>query len=179
MSLVNKYLGIIAFKHDGSFHRMWSHCLVLEDNEDFIVLGANKTRVIESNFRRWRSKYPGIFIFYKKEWANLFVSITEDRCMYYVNIASPIIIEDSYIKWVDYDLDIKTSKNDSPKVFDTKEYQSHAVKYGYSEQLKKLVELSSKKQFNDCMKKVDFYNHELVMEYYNKYLKLIQRSGDK
>ena len=58
---------------------------------------------------------------------------------YYCNIASPCIVENSTIKYVDYDLDIKLFPNGAIKVLDEKEYSVHKEKYQYSEDLDKVL----------------------------------------
>ena len=45
---------IHSYKHDGNIHRSWDEAILLEETEDYMVFGNNKTKVIESDGRNWR-----------------------------------------------------------------------------------------------------------------------------
>lgn len=58
---------------------------------------------------------------------------------YYVNIASPFIFEDGVIKYIDYDLDIRVFPNGTYSIVDVNEFHDHRIKFGYSQDLIKLL----------------------------------------
>ena len=44
---------IHSYKHDGSIHRAWDEAVLLEECDDYLVFGNERTRVIESDGRTW------------------------------------------------------------------------------------------------------------------------------
>ena len=95
----------MGFKHDGSIHRVWDKaCKVYEDDEKIMISNA-KTLIREYDGRIWMAKEPSVTIYYKHRWFNIIGIIRGEGIHYYCNIASPVIIEDDVIKYVDYDLD--------------------------------------------------------------------------
>ena len=66
MNLLNKWIEIQGYKHDGRMHRIWDNVFVVEETEEYIVVASTKTKVIEHDFRVWYTKEPAIMIFFKK-----------------------------------------------------------------------------------------------------------------
>jgi protein associated with RNAse G/E len=170
MNLVGNWIRIQAYKHDGEFHRMWSHCYVLEDNDDFIVLCSIKARVIENGGRIWHTKEPAIFICYKKEWFNIIAMIKTSGVHYYVNLASPSIYEDNFIRFIDYDLDVKLFPDGSKKLLDESEYRRHAKEYNYSNDIKNCLNNAVKIIYKKMDDKSFPFDAEKILEYYKKFL---------
>ena len=56
------------------------------------------------------------------------------------NIASPVIIEDKTIKFIDYDLDLRIFPDNTYKVLDESEYEYHKKIMKYSLDLQKIIE---------------------------------------
>lgn len=138
--LRGKWLKIQAYKHDGTFHRLWSFNYVLRDDDDYFVLASNRSAVIEHNGRKWHTKEPSIFIFSKKQWFNVIAMFKDDNTItYYVNIASPSIYDKGYIKFIDYDLDIKLFGDGSTKLLDVGEYRKHANSLGYPDEIRNIL----------------------------------------
>ena len=171
MDLVGRWIRIQAYKHDGEFHRMWSHAYVLEDNEDYIILCSIKARVIENGGRVWHTKEPALFICFKKEWFNVIAMIKETGVHYYVNLASPSIFEDNFIRFIDYDLDVKLFPNGSKKLLDESEYRRHAKEYEYSDSIKEHLNDAVKKLYRKMDEKEFPFNTQKIMDLYNCFLK--------
>ena len=62
---------IHSYKHPGNIHRAWDEAVLLDECEDYLVFGNDKTKVLESDGRSWRTKEPSILFFYKKKWYNV------------------------------------------------------------------------------------------------------------
>ncbi|MCQ2793816.1 MAG: DUF402 domain-containing protein [Bacilli bacterium] len=165
MSLYHRFVQIQAYKHDGSFHRLWSHAFVVRDDEDFIVVVSNRARVIESNEHRWHTKEKAAFIFAKNEWFNTIATLREDGIHFYVNIASPAIIDQGMIKFIDYDLDIKSFPSGFNKVLDINEFNAHCRKYGYSEDLKSILKYTLEVNLARLENHEPPYQKELIDQY--------------
>ncbi len=171
MRYVGYWLAIRTYKHDGTFHRSWDRCYVLENTDDYIVVANKKAKVTEANGRKWFTREPAITIFSKKEWWNAICMFKEDGIVYYCNIASPAIIEDGLIKYIDYDLDTKMFANGEIHVLDEKEYQRHKEAYSYSDDLDVILEYQTQKTVEQ-MKNHQFpFDDEKIKEYYQEFLK--------
>lgn len=175
MRYVGHWLTIRCYKHDGNLHRWWDRGLVLENNDDFIVVATKRAKVTESNGRKWFTKEPAVTIFSKKEWWNAICMIKKEGIVYYCNIASPSIIEDGNIKYIDYDLDVKLFNDGSIRVLDEKEYQRHRKTYNYDDKLDKVLRYQIGEILR-MMKEKEFpFNDDKIAQYYNEYCSLTQK----
>ena len=94
---------IQCYKHNGKIHRSWDEAILLEDKKDYMVFANCKTQVIRAEGIAWKTKEPAIMYFFKNKWYNIIAQLKKDGIYYYCNIASPFIIEDNTIKYIDYD----------------------------------------------------------------------------
>ena len=101
------FITIKSYKHDGSLHRTWRDTMVLKTNENSIIGVNDHTLVTESDGRRWVTREPAIVYFHKKFWFNIIAMIRENGVSYYCNLASPYLLDNEALKYIDYDLDIK------------------------------------------------------------------------
>lgn len=174
-NLKGKWIEIQGYKHDGRMHRIWDSVYVLEDNEEYIVVASTKTKVVEHDFRVWYTKEPAIMIFFKHQWWNVIAMLKNVGITYYVNLASPYIIDNGRVKYIDYDLDMKLFPNHEIKVIDVREYGYHRKKYGYSEEIDKILRYN----LNDiklAMQNKEFpFNEEVIQNYYDEFLRLTQK----
>ena len=128
-------LQIQCYKHNGKIHRSWDEAVVLDIKKDYIVFGNSKTNVIEAEGSYWRTKEPAIMYFFKDKWYNIIAQLKKDGIYYYCNIASPFVIEQNTIKYIDYDLDLRIFPNGSYKILDRLEYKYHKRIMKYSKDL--------------------------------------------
>lgn len=63
---------------------------------------------------------------------------------YYVNIASPALLDQGFLKYIDYDLDVKLYPDGVERTLDENEYERHSQTYGYPAELSHAVEKSTK-----------------------------------
>ena len=136
-------LKIQCYKHNGQIYRNWDETVVLEVNDSFIVCANNAVRVTEIDGRKWTTKEPAILFFYKNKWFNIISQFKKNGIYYYCNIATPYIIEDKTIKYIDYDLDLRVFPDKTFRVLDRGEYEYHKNKMNYSEEIDKVVNVSS------------------------------------
>ena len=171
-SLEKHWVIIQAYKHNEELHREWSHSYVLEDNEDYYVLVSVRAAVVESDGRKWHTKEPAIFILSKKKWFNVIAMFKENGICYYVNIASPAIYDKGFIKYIDYDLDVKLFGDGTTKLLDVSEYKKHAQELGYSDEIKEVLENSVDKIYNMIKEKEFPFIDEEIHKYYDKFLEI-------
>lgn len=132
---VGQKLEIHCYKHNGKLHRQWDEAVVLDIEEDYVVFGNNKTTVIDSDGKVWKTKEPAIMFFYKNRWFNIIGQLKEYGIYYYCNIATPYLIDENVIKYIDYDLDLRVFPNGSFKILDRMEYKYHKKQMHYSNRL--------------------------------------------
>ena len=166
-----EHLQIQCYKHDGKIHRAWDEAVLLDINEDYAVFGNNKTMVTEAEGNKWKTKEPAIMYFFKDKWFNVIAQLKKDGIYYYCNIATPFIIEEGTIKYIDYDLDLRVFPNKEYKILDRLEYKYHKKKMNYSDELDEVI----KGSLDDLIKNYENnwfpFDDQLNKKYYQEYLK--------
>ena len=128
-------LQIHCYKHNGKIHRAWDEAVVLDIKKNYIVFGNNKTKVTEAEGNVWKTNEPAVMYYFKDKWFNIISQLKKNGIYYYCNIASPFIIEDNTVKYIDYDLDLRIFPNGEYKILDQLEYQYHKKIMNYSDDL--------------------------------------------
>lgn len=165
-------LQIQCYKHNKKIHRAWSEAVVLDIKKDYIVFGNNKTLVIESEGTTWRTKEPAIMYFFKNKWYNVIAQMKKDGIYYYCNIASPFIIEENTIKYIDYDLDLRIFPKGEYKVLDKLEYEYHKNKMNYSQDLDIVINSALGELINEYKSEAIMFNEKKNKGYLELYINL-------
>ena len=170
---------IQCYKHNGKIHRAWDEAVILDIKDNYIVCGNNKTRVIESEGTTWRTKEPAIMYFFKDKWYNVISQMKKDGVYYYCNIATPYIMEENTIKYIDYDLDLRIFPKGEYKVLDKLEYQYHKKKMGYSDDLDIVINSAMDELINDYVNGDSTFNLERNKKYLEQYLEIKKDTKNK
>ena len=170
-SLEKKWIIIQAYKHNEELHREWTHSYVIEDSPDYFVLASIRAAVVESDGRKWHTKEPAIFVLSKKKWFNVIAMFKDSGICYYVNLASPAIFDKGFIKYIDYDLDVKLYGDGTTRLLDVSEYRKHAEEQGYGEDIKAVLEKSVKHIYELIEKKEFPFVDSEILGYYDRFLK--------
>ncbi len=131
---------IMCYKHNRKAHRQWQEAIVLDIKKDYIVFGNKKTLVTRSEGISWKTKEPAIMYYFKNRWYNVIAQLKKEGISYYCNIASPFILEEKTVKYIDYDLDLRIFPDGEYKVLDRLEYQYHQKIMSYPNNLKEAIE---------------------------------------
>lgn len=126
-----EFVTIQSYKHDGKLHRTWRDTMVLKTSEHSMIGVNDHTLVTESDGRRWVTREPAIVYFHKKYWFNVIAMIREKGVSYYCNLASPFLLDDDTLKYIDYDLDIKVFPDGEKRLLDVDEYEMHSKMMNY------------------------------------------------
>ena len=170
---IGQKLEIHCYKHNGKLHRQWDEAVVLEIHDDYVVFGNNKTTVIDSDGKVWKTKEPAIMYFYKDRWFNIIGQLKEYGIYYYCNIATPFLIDDNVIKYIDYDLDLRVFPNGSFKILDRMEYKYHKKQMHYSNRLDFILRYELGNLIDMVrLKQVPFVKDE-IEKYYHIYSNLV------
>ena len=171
MHNVGDKLKIHCYKHNGKIHRIWEESVVLEETEDHLICGNFKTVVVENDGRSHKTKEPAVLYFYKDCWYNIIGQFKKDGIYYYCNIASPYIIEDDTIKYIDYDLDLRVFPNGSFKILDRGEYNYHKKLMNYSKDLDKILKSELSNLIDFAKSKKGPFDKDEITDYCNDYKK--------
>lgn len=167
----SKWITVQAYKHDGNLHRQWSPAYLALETDEFWALTSKASLVTESDGRRWMTKEHAVFYLFKHKWQNIIAMMKENGGIcYYVNVASPTIMDNGVLKYIDYDLDVKLFPDGAIKVLDEQEFEKHIETYGYSKELTKAIRRSFKDIQKDMMHKEFPFNIPDVLDIYQKFL---------
>jgi len=162
---VGNRLDIHSYKHNGYPHRTWDEAVFLDETKEYMIFGNNKTKVVESDGRTWKTKEPAILFFSKNNWFNIIGQLKPTGIYFYCNIASPFVIEDDTIKYIDYDLDLRVFPDGAFKILDRGEYNYHKKIMNYpkeldiilKEELNQLIDLAKNKTGPFSAGTLDYY----------------------
>ena len=163
-------LEIHCYKHNGSLNTLSDGAVLLDECDEYIVLGNNRATIMEADGSVWHTKEPAILFFFKDKWFNIIGQLKDYGIYFYCNIATPFLIDDKAIKYIDYDLDLRVFPNGSFKVLDRMEYKFHKKQMHYSNRLDFILryELGS---LIDVVRKKEFpFDKEIIEGYYQKYI---------
>lgn len=169
--VIGKNYLIHSYKHDGSIHRYWGEAVLLEINKDYLVFGNEKTKVIEADGRVWHTKEPAIMYFYFNNWYNVIGQSKKNGIYYYCNLASPFIIEEGVLKYIDYDLDLRVFPDGAFKILDRGEYKYHKEKMNYPDDIDVVVRQELSNLIEIVRKKEIPFDKNMISKYLEIYYK--------
>lgn len=159
-----------AYKFNGFLYRSYEFPSIIEENDEYVCIDTSKAKVIfyKKEIKKLvfsRNNRPTIWYFFKKEWFNIILSIKFQKVYTYINVASPYIIEEEAIKFIDLDLDYlnKDLFNGKWEELDLDEFEQNSVEYKYPSELIEKVKLVQ----TDIKDKIKngYFN-----QFYNKHL---------
>lgn len=149
---------IQAYKYNGWLYHSWQPLYILDKTKDYLFCAARNLYVLTSKrnsttcFKHCQHDCYTCWFFFEKEWFNIKITINliERNITYYINLASPYLIENKIIKYIDFDLDFKCIKffdSDTVKwhILDTKEFKENIKKYKYPDSILKIIEKAKKR----------------------------------
>ena len=166
-------LAIHCYKHNGKLYQISSEAVVLEETDDALVCANYKTKITEADGRSYKTNEPAILIYYKNSWFNIIGQFKKHGLFYYCNIATPYIVEDDTIKYIDYDLDLRVFPDGGFRVLDNNEYNYHKKLYKYPKDIDTIVRAELSKLIEMKRANVGPFKPGLMEEYYETYKKMI------
>jgi len=179
MKLLNKWVEVQGYKHDGGMHRIWDSVFVIDETEEYVVVASKRVKVVEHDYRIWYTKEPAVMVFFRNKWWNIIAMFKAWGVAYYVNLASPYVVDNYKIKYIDYDLDVKQIKNKKIKLIDTNEYDYHKSKYGYSDDIDKILKFNVKEIEKFMIENKFPFIDSKMKEYYDQFYELIYGNKNK
>ena len=166
---VGDKLEIHCYKHNGKIHRTWDEAVLLEINDEYIVCGNCKTLVTESDGIKHKTKEPAILFFYKKRWFNIIGQLKKYGLFFYCNIATPFLIDDKIIKYIDYDLDLRVFPDGAFKVLDRNEYNYHKKIMKYPRDINYIIKRELTSLIEMKKNNIAPFNQTIINKYFEKY----------
>lgn len=160
-----------GYKHDKTVHRIWNKVKVLYSDHKMLVVGNNRTKVIEHNGRTWYTREPAICFYFKDYWFNVIAMIKKNGVHFYCNLSSPYIYDGEAIKYIDYDLDVKLYPNGTFQILDEMEYEYHRKLMKYDDKIDFIVKKSMEELIEMIERKEKPFNTNYVLGYYELYKK--------
>ncbi|MGD2205979.1 MAG: DUF402 domain-containing protein [Anaerolineae bacterium] len=132
---IDETVTVRAYKSDGTRYRWWQ-ATVEAVAPDQIILVTPAGHRVEDISGGWTSQWAIRAYYWPGRNYSLLEVYTPDGQLneIYVNINSPVEIEDSVIRFTDYELDVSRKPPHPARIVDEDEFQEAAVKYGYSDE---------------------------------------------
>ena len=163
-----------CYKHNGQIHKCWEESIYLTSTDEYNIFANYRTKVTEFDGRMWKTKEPAIVFFSKKNWFHIIGQIKNDGIYYYCDMASPHVIENNVIKYIDYDLDLRVFPDGSFKILDRGEYQYHKKIMNYSKDIDNILKSELTILINKVRKKEYPFNINDIDKYYLMYKHIVQ-----
>ena len=167
-----KYV-IHGYKHDGTLYKIWDEAILLEETDDYYVFGNSGTKVRKNYGSSWTTRETAILFYYKKNWFNIVAQLKRNGIHYYCNIASPAIIEDDAIKFIDYDLDLRIYPDGKYKILDRDEFEVNRRVMHYSKDLAHILNTKLKELIENYKAKEFPFSKETIKNYEKIYNEII------
>lgn len=137
-----EFITVKSYKHDGTLHRTWRDSMVLKTSDQSIIACNDHTLVTEADGRRWVTREPALLYYHKHYWFNIVTMIRQKGISYYCNLASPYVLDQEALKYIDYDLDIKVFPDGEKRLLDVDEYELHRRKMHYSKDIDQILKVN-------------------------------------
>lgn len=168
-------LSIHCYKHNGRLHRIWEEVIVLDVFDNQLVCGNNKVKIIEADGRSHRTNEPAIIFLNRDKWFHVTAQLKKIGLFYKCDIASPFLIDDNYVKYIDYDLDLRVFPDGGFRILDRNEYAYHKKIMKYTDDIDRIL----KKELSDLiqLKRSNAFpfDSEIVKKYHEEYKKLVAK----
>ena len=173
MKVGDKY-NIHCYKHNGEAYQASDDTIILDIQDDFIVCGNYMVDVTEPEGHSYKTKELAIIFFYKHNWFNCIAQSKSHGLFYYCNIASPYLVDENVIKYIDYDLDLRVYPDGGYKILDHNEYNYHKKKMKYPEAIDKIVNKEMAKLIQMKKNKEGPFDKNNIIKYKNIYENIIR-----
>ena len=91
---IDSEVPVHSYKHNGKIHRVWKKVRIMDVTDHVIITASNKTLVIESDSRIWKTTEPAISYFFDHLWFNVIAILRADGIHFYCNLSSPCVYDE-------------------------------------------------------------------------------------
>lgn len=127
-------INLRQLKHDGHCYRHHLTQLVARLPEGLVLMSPRKTQIWDHR-RSWQAENDVYHYFWYDRWFSLLevVDPAGNLLELYAHIASPVVLSDGEVSYIDYELDVTSI--DGPRLVDEDEFAEAVEQYGYSAEL--------------------------------------------
>jgi protein associated with RNAse G/E len=169
---IDSNIPVHSYKHNGKIHRVWNQVRVMDVTDNIIITASNKTLVIESDGRIWKTTEPAVSYFFNDLWFNVIAILRADGVHFYCNLSSPCVYDEGALKYIDYDLDLKVFPNYRYKVLDEYEFNKHRHEMDYPDDIQKIVRAQMRALIDMVNKKEGPFKPGFAKYWYDLYRRL-------
>ena len=162
-------LTIHCYKHNGQIDRTCDEATILDIQDDLLVCANYKTKLTENDGRSHRTNEPAIIFFYTKKWFNIMAQLKKKGLYYYCNIATPFLIDEGIIKYIDYDLDLRVFPDGGYRILDRNEYKYHRKIMHYPPEINLIIKRELSELIMMKKNNIGPFDRKLVAMYEEKY----------
>ena len=128
-----KTITVRVLKYDGREYRHWTAKLVRRDRSVIVLDGEFDTEVQHSQLGHIPLGTRTVEYYWLDKWYNVFRFLrdTGETRFWYCNINLPPIVEDSFMTYVDMDIDVLVQTDFSYQILDLDEFEHHARIFSY------------------------------------------------
>ena len=132
---IGERVQVRAYKSDGTCYRWWYATVEAVEKDEVVVITPVGQRV-EDICGAWASEYAIRAYHWLNRWYSLLEVYAPNGRLeeVYVNISSPVEIEDSQMRFTDYELDVSRKPPHEASIVDEEEFLEAVSKYGYSKE---------------------------------------------
>jgi protein associated with RNAse G/E len=130
-----------SLKYDGRLHREWRARLVRVEGPLVVVEGEFEETVEHSQLGTIARGTVSTEYFWTDRWYSIFRFREPDKTLrnYYCNINQPASLDDQLLTFVDLDIDVLVSPDNTYRVLDEDEFDANAACYQYSSEVHEQV----------------------------------------
>lgn len=126
-----------SFKHNGTVAKHFHGLTKILERDDVVVLHSDvgvRVDVVNRN-THWIADYAAYKVFPIGAHYNFIIVIKENGNEYYCNLASPPVITDDEVTYIDYDIDVVRTPAGAIEVHDIEQFNERIVSYNYPPEL--------------------------------------------
>ncbi len=146
-----------ACKFDGAEHRRWPARLVRREGSLLVLDATFEEEINHELLGKIARGTQSLEYYWTDRWYNIF-RFSEpwgELRNYYCNVNVPPTLESGVLSYIDLDIDVLVAPNLSYSILDEDEFEANALRFGYSEEVKRnahhalddLIELIEKREF--------------------------------
>ena len=101
--------------------------------------------------------------------------IRDKGVSYYCNLASPYVLDEEALKYIDYDLDIKVFPDGEKRLLDVDEYEAHSKEMEYPDEIDYVLKENVKILVDWINNKKGPFSDEYIEVWHKRYQQLSRR----
>jgi uncharacterized protein len=142
----NPIVTINSRKFDNEIHKSWRAELLSETDDLLTFVGIFEKEISHSHLGVIRRGTVSYEFYWKHYWFNIFRFHEPEGELrnFYCNLNQPPIFENRVLDYIDLDVDVLVWRDYSFQILDMDEFEAHALKYKYSPEIRRKVELALK-----------------------------------